>query len=68
MGVCCRENAWFSLTCEIVVEEMRDFRDKWGISKEKWRFYQVKAGILEEKMRDFGVNAGFSKRKCVIWG
>ena len=64
-----RENAWFSFTSEIAVEEMRDFWVKWGILvakmfalglnwwifEEKKRDFQVKWWIFEEKMCDFRV-------------
>ena len=71
-----RENAWSSFTCEIDVEEMRDFRDIWGILvakmfylglnwwifEEKKRDFQVKWGIFQKKMRDFSVKGVFLER------
>ena len=76
MGGFWRETAWFSFTCEIFVEEMRDFLDTWGILVAKMFDVGVKRGIFEEQkcdfrvkwgifleeMRDFGDNGVFLKR------
>ena len=76
MGDCRRENARFSFTGEIFVEEMRDFLDTWGILVAKMFDVGVKRGIFEEQkcdfrvkwgifleeMRDFGDNGVFLKR------
>ena len=76
MGGFWRETAWFSFTCEIFVEEMRDFLDTWGIlvakmfdvgvkrgsfEEQKCDFW-VKWGIFQEKMRDFRVKGVFLER------
>ena len=53
MGDFRRENARFSFTGEIFVEEMRDFQIKWG--------------ICEEKTRDVRFNGEFAKTKRVIF-
>ena len=76
MGDSRREIAWVSFTCEIFVEEMRDFLDTWGIHVAKlfdfgvqWGIFEeqkcdfrVKWGIFQEKMRDFGDDGVFLKR------
>ena len=76
MGDFRRENARFSFTGEIFVEEMRDFLDTWGILVAKMFDVGVKRGIFEEQkcdfrvkwgifleeMRDFGDNGVFLKR------
>ena len=53
MGDSGRENARFSFTGEIFVEEMRDFLDTWGIPVAKLFDFGVKRGIVEEKTRNF---------------
>ena len=64
------------MTCELFVEEMRDFQVKWGILVAKMFDVGVKRGIFEEQkcdfrvkwgifleeMRDFGDNGVFLKR------
>ena len=69
MGDFRREIAWFSFTCEIFVEEMRNFQVKWEILVAKVFDFGVKMGsflrekgwfslkwvIFEEKMSDFQV-------------
>ena len=49
MGDSGRENARFSFTCEIFVEEMRDFLDTWGIPVAKLFDFGVQWGIFEEQ-------------------
>ena len=53
-----REDVWFWFTCEIVVEEMRDFGVKWGIVVAKVFALGLNWGIFEEKKRDFQVKWG----------
>ena len=76
MGDSGRENARFSFTGEIFVEEMRDFLDtrglpvaklfdfgvQWGIFEEQKCDFWVKWGIFQEKMRDVGDDGVFLKR------
>ena len=58
MGGFWRETASFSFTCEIFVEEMRDFLDTWGILVAKMFDVGVKRGIFEEQKCDFRVKWG----------
>ena len=53
MGDFRRENARFSFTGEIFVEEMRDFLDTWGIPVAKLFDFGVQWGIFEEQKCDF---------------
>ena len=62
-----RENAWSSFTCEIDVEEMRDFWVQRGILVAKVFALGLNWWIFEEKMRDFRLNGGFAKRKREIF-
>ena len=68
MGDSGRENARFSFTGEIFVEEMRDFLDTWGIPVAKLFDFGVQWGIFEEIKHDFGVNAYFPREKARFWG
>ena len=72
-----REDVWFWFTCELFVEEMRDFQVKWGILVAKafdcegemrdfWRenqWFSIKSVIFQEKMHDFRDEWGILKEK-----
>ena len=68
MGDSGRENARFSFTGEIFVEEMRDFLDTWGIPVAKLFDFGVNGYFQMRKGEIFELNGGFSKRKCVMLG
>ena len=67
MGDCRRENARFSFTGEIFVEEMRDFPNNWGFLKGKWVIFGLNGGILKRKWVILGLNGRVLKRKRVIF-
>ena len=67
MGDYRRENARFLFTCEIFVEEMRDFFGYMGDSCSK-TYFGVQWGIFEEQKCDFRVKWGiFQEKMCDLW-
>ena len=68
MGDFRRENARFSFTGEIFVEEMRDFLETWGTLVAKKFDFGVKRGIFEEQKCDFHVKWGIFREKMCDLG